>query len=209
MDYLQTTFERENIAVAYVFCNYKEQTRQTISDLVASLLRQFVTNRSVMSAKIKAFYKDFHDYKKIRPGIKDLRIALQSEIETYSQVYIVVDALDECLECDQANLIKTLQSLTNVKLLITSRPLLSIEQQFHGVERLDILANIDDVRKYIEDRIPGENRLARHVERHPSLRNDIVDRIIANVRGMSVFLLLVLHAFFKMTCVGFCWPSCM
>lgn len=174
--------------MACIYCSYKEQTKQTISELVASLLRQFVSGRPVASTGVKKFYREFHDERRTQPKLPDLRTALQLEIETYSRVYIVVDALDECAECDQGNLIKTLRSLAGVNLMVTSRPLLSIKQQFQGTKRLKILADRNDVRKYIEGRIPNENRLARHVERYPTLRNDIVNKIVANARGMSVFL---------------------
>jgi hypothetical protein len=196
VDHLQTTLENENVAVACIYCDYKEQAKQTIPELVASLLKQLVNGRSTASDDVKKFYKKFHDERKSRPKLPDLIKALQSEIRTHSRVYIVVDALDECLECDQTNLMEKLRSLAGANLMVTSRLFLSIERQFQGTGRLDILANNDDVRKYIEGRIPGENRLARHVERHPTLQKDIVDSITTNVRGMSVFLILCLVLFF-------------
>lgn len=190
VDHLQTIFVCETVAVTYIYCHYKEHTKQTISELVASLLKQLVQNRSVTSDQVKEFYQDYRVNRKIRPGLRDLMKMLQSEIGTYSQTYIVVDALDECLERDRGDLITTLRLLSgNVSLMVTSRPLPSIELQFRGVKRLDILANDDDVRKYIEDRIPGENRLVRHVKRDPSFQEIIVNKIVVNAGGMSVFLM--------------------
>lgn len=95
------------------------------------------------SDKVKKWYKNLHDFRNARPKFPDLIAVLRSEIGTYSKVYIVVDALDECLECDQANVLKTLRSPADVN-LVMSRPLLSMEQEFQGVGRLDISANSSD-----------------------------------------------------------------
>jgi hypothetical protein len=79
----------------------------------------------------------------------------------------------------------------NINLMVTSRPLPSIEQQFNGADRLDITANNDDVRKYIVERIPHENRLARHVKKDPTLEESIVNSIVGKVKGMYVVLMSV------------------
>jgi hypothetical protein len=84
----------------------------------------------------------------------------KAEIGT-SDIFIVVDALDECIERDQEYLITELQSLAStVHVMVTSRPLPSIEQLFHGATRLEIHATKDDVRKYIDGQISREHRLA-------------------------------------------------
>jgi hypothetical protein len=69
-------------------------------------------------------------------------------------------------------------------LLVTSRDLASISRSFNGTKRLDIHADDQDVRAYIESRILHESRLATLVERHPTLKEEIVREITGNVRGM-------------------------
>ena len=51
---------------------------------------------------------------------------------------------------------------------------------------MDICASDGDVRRYIEDRIPQESRLARHVDGHPMVQEEIVQKILEKVRGMCV-----------------------
>ena len=185
VDHLQNHFNGQNVAVLCIYCNYKKQDEQTVSELVASLLKQLVQDRSVTSDQVKTLYKVYHDARKSIPGLADLMTVLQSEIRHYSKVYIVVDALDECRERDQRDLITTLQSLAgNINMMVTSRILPSIQQLFQDAKRLDIRANNDDVRRYIEGRIPHENRLARHVGKDRSLQETIVNKIVANVKGM-------------------------
>jgi ankyrin repeat domain-containing protein 50 len=143
----------ETVAVACVYCNHKEREKQTVLQLIASILRQLVDHRSAASDNLINFYREFHDHRKTSPKLRDVMEALRVEIGTYSQVYIIADALDECLEGNQGELIEKLRSLPDVKLMFTSRPLVLIEQQLEGVERLVISANNADVQKYIEGRI--------------------------------------------------------
>jgi hypothetical protein len=187
VDHLRTAFHDMNVAVACIYCNYKEQAKQTVHELIASLLKQLAQQQPTLSANVKELYRRYQGNRAIPRKLAHLTKALQLEISAYSQVFIVVDALDECLEGNQRQLMIELQSLTStlgVKLMVTSRLLASIEAQFRGAKRLDICANNDDVRTYIECRIRSEPRLARHIESHPPLQESIMNEIVANVRGM-------------------------
>jgi len=102
-------------------------------------------------------------------------------------VFIVVDALDECPEDNgtRAGLVTELRSLPGtVNLMVTSRDLTSIARVFLGAKRLDIRANTQDLRRYIQGRISREPRLAGHVKGDPTLQDYIVKKVLENVRGM-------------------------
>ena len=181
VDHLQTLFEdNDMVTTTFIYCNYKEQTEQTVPNLVASLLKQMVQDRHVISDDVKSFYER-HRRRGACPTLDQLTGALRSEIQMYSKVFIVVDALDECREDDatRAMLPKVLRSLAgNVKLMVTSRDLPSIARSFEGTHRLHIRAKDDDIKMYIEDRIAlGPWHLA-------NLQDTIVDRITANAKGM-------------------------
>ena len=106
---------------------------------------------------------------------------------TFSKAFVVVDALDECTDRTRAELLIALRSLgSNVSMLVTSRNLASIAQEFHETKHLDIRASDKDVEKYIEGRIPLEPSLQTHVDNDPSLREEIVEKITENIQGMSV-----------------------
>jgi len=185
IDYLQNSLGGKDAAIVCIYCNYKEQNQQTVPEIIASLLKQLVQDRPMISDNVKSLYEQ-HVGRGTRPTYEELKKAFQSEVRA-SSVYVVVDALDECLERDQGYLITELRSLGNaIQLMVTSRPLLSIEQLFQHATRLDILANGTDVRKYIEDRMAHEYRLVLHVNTDRALREIIVEKIAANVKGMYV-----------------------
>jgi len=168
------------VATAFIYCNYEEQAEQTVSILVASLLRQMVQDRHAISDDIKSFHQH-HQRRAARPTQDQLTNILISEIQTYSKVFIVVDALDECREDDEtrATLLEVFRSLPGqVNLMVTSRDLPSIARGFEGTKRLHIRAKDDDIKIYIEGRIASGRR---HLKQ---LQEVIVNRIVENAKGM-------------------------
>ena len=186
VDYLQQSFEREDVAIAYVYCSYKEQEDHTAVNLITSLLQQLVQRRPVISGEIKSIY---HDYikKRKRPTLGEWSKLLQAEVRHFSKVFIVIDALDECSEGNGTrwSFLTEIQKLQpSVNLLVTSRHISAIEHEFEKATSVEIHARNEDVRRYVEDRIERERRLARHVKDDPALRETIINSIVEKARGM-------------------------
>ena len=181
MDHLRTFFKtNENVVTLFIYCTYKEQAEQSVSNLAASMLKQIVQDRRAVSKDVKEIY-DFHRLRATRPTLQQLTDILISEIRTYSKVFIVVDALDECREDDttRAMLLDVLRSLPGqVNLIVTSRNLPSIARDFEGAKRLHIRAKDDDIKIYIEGRIASGRR---HLK---ILQEVIVNKIVENAKGM-------------------------
>jgi hypothetical protein len=185
VDHLQKLFKGKDIAVACIFCNYNEQSTQSLEELVASILKQIIQYHPLASESIKAFCEEFRD-KRRRPRLNNLIDALRSEIQTFSKVFFVIDALDECPEDYQGRLIAVFESISStVYLMVTSRPLDLIKQQFQSACHLDINAEDGDVRKYINNRIrrgqtKNEILLAQLAQDNRGLRDSIVEKIVTN-----------------------------
>jgi hypothetical protein len=191
IQYLQKTLQDENVAIACIYCNHKEQAKQTVRELVASLLKQFIQDRPEISECAKSLH-DNHYPKATRPCLSELTEVLRKEVGRYSKAFIIIDALDELIERDRGHLIKEVQSLPNtVNLMVTSRPLLSIEQILSGAKSKEIRADERDVRTYINHYIRHEPRLSLLIGAEETLHKDIADKISINVRGMYVYPLLI------------------
>ncbi|KIM92066.1 hypothetical protein PILCRDRAFT_111027 [Piloderma croceum F 1598] len=186
VNHLQSVFEHDNVAVVWIYCNYK--VAQTPLNLVASLLKRLVQRHSAISLNVKSFH-DIHKVNSARPTLNDFMDTLRSEIGMYSKVFVIVDALDECLQGDgtRAVLLAQLQSLpSTVNLMVTSRYPSSITRDGSATRCLEIRAHNDDVRRYVLGRIPREYRLATHINGHATLQAEIIDKIVENMGGMSV-----------------------
>jgi Cdc6-like AAA superfamily ATPase len=185
---LTTRFSKNlTIGFAYVYCNFRRQDEQKIDSLLASLLKQLVKYQPSLPGSVKTLYNSHKD-KQTRPSLDEISGALQSVVAAYSRVFIIIDALDECQisdGCRQRFLagLFNLQAKCGANLLVTSRPILSIEKEFEGNTMLEIRASEEDVRRYLEDnmfRLPG------FIVRSLELQEEIKTNIVKAVDGMYV-----------------------
>jgi hypothetical protein len=186
INHLEQEFPPNLVAVAYIYCNYKEKENQTAANLVASLLQQLVQSNAIIAEEITSFVRR-HLQKRTRPTLAEWSKFLQFQIRRFSRVFIVIDALDEYSESGGTrdcflNEIRRLQP--SVHILITSRPISSIESELEGATHLEIRATDSDVRTYLETRIMREGRLRRLLKADLALQETIIDKIAENAKGM-------------------------
>ncbi|EGN98195.1 hypothetical protein SERLA73DRAFT_161082 [Serpula lacrymans var. lacrymans S7.3] len=167
--------KKDKVAVVYAYCSYNDRSRQTACNLVASLLKQLVQDFPLTFGRIKDKFKR-HREQDFRP--------------TLSEVFIVVDALDEVTE-DHDTRSETVHCLQSLKgsFLVTSRDMSSVEAALHEALRMDIRAHADDVRNYITDRIHLQTQLDGLLG--DALRREVIERLTKESQGM--FLLSRLH----------------
>jgi hypothetical protein len=183
VEYLERSSEQEDIAVAYIYCSYKEQGIQTNVNLIASLVQQLAQTKPTISDEIKSFYHDYtNSKKKKKPTVREWTDLLQLEARLFSRVFIIIDALDECSDINSfLTEIRKLQ--LSIHLFVTSRYVLTIEHEFEMAARVEIRASDEDVRRYVGERIMRD-RLAKLIKPDPTLRETIVDSIAQNSKGM-------------------------
>ena len=190
VNHLECNYACESNAVAILYLSYRDQEEQSAKNLIGSLLRQVAHGKRTLSDDVLGLYRQ-HTPKGSRPTITELSNSLHSEITGLSEVFILVDAMDECSVNDytREELLKTLQSLLkmpNVRLMITSRPVASVEAHLQGMACLEIRPADEDIRKYIENRIPKERRLMLYVRGDDAFYVSIIDTVIAKAQGMYV-----------------------
>jgi Cdc6-like AAA superfamily ATPase len=186
-DLLERSRNDLTIGVAYLYCNFRRRDEQKAEDLLANLLKQLSRKRSALPDCVKAL-SDKHKNEKTRSSFDEISRALQSVAAMYSQVFFIVDALDECQTSDgsRAKFLSELFALqTNCKanFFATSRFIPEIRENFEGGPSVEIRATEDDVRKYLDSRICS---LPAFVRRNPDLQEEIKTEIIKAVDGMYV-----------------------
>ena len=186
MDYLERFFQREDVAIAYIYCSYKEQEDQTVVNLIASLLQQLIQSNSTISNEISSLYHD-HIKKQKRPTLDQWFKLLQSEVQRFSKVFIIIDALDECPESKgtRDSFLAEIRKLQpSIHLLVTSRHIPTIECEFEKAAQVEIRARDEDVRRYLERRIKREHRLISLVKVDLALQETIINTIVEKAKGM-------------------------
>ncbi|KAF7343632.1 Ankyrin [Mycena sanguinolenta] len=189
VQHLRATEYSHNVGVAAVYLNHKETDAHTASTLLTSLWRQLVVGKSI--ASVENLYQK-HREPGTKPSLNEDHAILCSTISQYLKVFILVDALDEYPERKRDIFMSYLSQLgTNVNLLLTSRPHISLKNRIPEMEVLEIEAREEDIRCHIDAQILKSPRLSNHIQNCPDLLGQIEDRIVRRSDGM--FLMAKLH----------------
>ncbi|KAJ7019582.1 hypothetical protein C8F04DRAFT_1321412 [Mycena alexandri] len=191
VDDLRANLANQNTGVGVLYLDHKTTAEaHSPKNLLAAIWRQLALEQPISS--------DFHRlYKKHRAqgtclSLEETYSMLLSTVSKFSVVFIVVDALDEYLEIHRNTLLRILWKLgAPVRLMLTSRPHINIDHLISNIEILDVQASEEDIRRYLEGQIQESSRLSRHIQKLPTLRELMEEKIVKSSDGM--FLLAKLH----------------
>ncbi|KAL8918574.1 MAG: hypothetical protein Q9172_005364 [Xanthocarpia lactea] len=192
VDFLRNGLPKQPaVGVAAVYCNFKEHEMQSLENLLASLCIQLIQATLPLPETLTNAYCT-HREKGTKLSMEDILQTFEEVLKPFGTVYLVIDALDECLEQARSRLILHLKAFSpRIRLLVTTRFIDGILGEFRNDTRLEIRANPEDLRRYIRLRIEGSSRLARQLQGMTALAHEICDGIIAKADGM--FLAAKLH----------------
>ena len=192
IDQLIKTLYSGKVLLAYIYCDYSKQHEQKHVNLIASILKQLLQHQILVPENIWKSYRH-HTNSGTRPKVEEMYDLLQTSLSAFSQIYIVVDAVDELSVNDHVrqNLLSSLdllQKAHSLNLLVTSRFIPHVSQELHDPPCLIIRASDEDVRRYVRGHISD---LANCVVKNSQLQSIIENSIASAVDGM--FLLAQLH----------------
>ncbi|KAI5798436.1 hypothetical protein FPQ18DRAFT_122168 [Pyronema domesticum] len=116
------------IAVAYVYCDYRDNVQQTAVNMVGALLKQVIDAHSDhLPAGTVDFLKQRRRKDKGRLSLEESYHFLESTLQSFSRFYISVDALDECLDEQRKDFLHSIVSLLKrfehvARIFTTGRP---------------------------------------------------------------------------------------
>lgn len=166
---LEITFPTE--PVIYFYFDFKDTSKRTLDDMIRSLISQLCgrDNSNPSWQKLVAFYLQHSSRDgKVRPASPEsLSGFLLKIMEQIKEIWIIIDALDECSTNGSTSREKLLSWMSelrnphkrNVHLLVTSRPETDIE---NGIKKFADESNVipiegsvvtDDIRTYIDNRL--------------------------------------------------------
>ena len=189
IDYIERRFYKDNVGIAFLYCNYKERDTQTTQTLIGSLVQQLVQRYPDVPSGLKVLYDDHSRNRQTPtpPTVPECLQLLKSQLVCCPTTFLVVDALDECDDQTQSELCAELQDLPgSTHLLITSRDNPELEDQIRPSTRLEIRASNKDIEMYLEDRIEKAHRLNRLTQKDPELRPLVINTILEKAQGMYV-----------------------
>jgi hypothetical protein len=177
--------EKEGSCVTWIYCNYNARQSQTAVNLLSSLVRQSLQQLPSLPDYIRSIYND-NIQKRTKLGRKECTELLSTVFRSFSDVFIVVDALDECGKDTATEFIKPVIELPSTRILIMSRDVPYIGCHFHKHPHLDVNASANDIRSYLVASIQEESELAYFVNEDPALYKTILATIVQKSGGMYV-----------------------
>jgi hypothetical protein len=194
--HLQQVFDQDNVAVLYVYCDYKDSVNQTDRNLFASLAKQSILQQRDLPTEAKTLFSRCKNVE-ISPSSEQCLDLLKFSVKHFRRTFVVLDALDELLPFEDDGYspqIPLLSELNNIQqevpgrlaLFITSREIYSIKEQLHDTTRLDIRANDRDVRSYVRSRICDEKKFAfaSQIRANLDISNEIEEKVVEKAQGM-------------------------
>ncbi|KAE9379860.1 hypothetical protein N431DRAFT_121252 [Stipitochalara longipes BDJ] len=149
IDWITKLYEdNPETAIAYWYFTFSDTTKQNISEMYRALIRQLLSRRPDTPEAVKTLHR--YQESGQDPSTVQLENTLATTIRGFSNVYIVIDALDECpignnqrerlLTSFSRLLEKTSQ---NLHMLWTSRSEPDIEIAFNGLTHPSTRINFD------------------------------------------------------------------
>lgn len=185
MDHLINTQVNDDVLIAYVYCDYKDQAMQTASNLIACLARQLVGWPKRLPLQLERLHKELEPQRR-RPSLEELQNLLVTLCNERPRTFIVVDALDECEVMRQRrHFLPLLKSLPygSTRLFVTSRPNNEdIRRVFVTAPQIQIAAPESEIQRFVSQKMKEREEFIDRVT--PVLRDDIVSTISARASGM-------------------------
>ena len=182
---------REDIIAAGLYCDYLNQQEQTTTNMMGAILRQLVGKRDIPVDLRKTLKEEKMKAGGRRPRLPDLMRILRTTIALLPQVFISIDALDECLPKHLPELLGSLRDLTRespkMRIFLTGRPHVTedIRRYFAKAVVIPISPNRDDIRSYLKMKL---DRDTEPEAMNDSLRADILRIILEKTSDMYVAL---------------------
>ncbi|KAF7297413.1 ANK-REP-REGION domain-containing protein [Mycena indigotica] len=173
-DHLLTLqLKQDTIGLACIYLNYKDAETQTYKNLLAALWRQLVINQDMTPAQ--HLYSERHLKQGVTATLDDIGSLLVALVAQLSQVFIVLDALDEYSgDCDA--LVQQIQDLgANIHIIVMTRVHI-VPPATLSILELEITAHQEDINTYVIAKLQ-DRRLKRFLNNNTALQVKILEQI--------------------------------
>ncbi|KAI9726230.1 MAG: hypothetical protein M1834_009085 [Cirrosporium novae-zelandiae] len=193
------------VAFAYFYFDFSDSEKQNAVNFVSSLVSQLCSQAFEMPELLEQLYERCNGSR--RPDIVDLKEVLNefATLTSLDDIYIVVDALDECPKGEsREELLELIEDLnawspSKIHLLVTSRPELDIKSKLISLSRCKIISiqgsqTVSDIKLYIDNRLAHEQKLKRLPN---DIKVEVKEVLTAGANGMFRWVFCQLDALKK------------
>lgn len=191
---IEEVFSLQDNGVAFYYCDYKNATSQEPTNILGSLVRQLALQEALVLAKVKDFYNFHHPAGRppSHPTEQDLGVLLQDISNSFPEVTIILDGLDECGSSpgiERSELIRILSTLHDghagsIRIAIASRQERDIEKCFDEFTKVSIAAMSLDLELYVACEVERRTKTEKLRIRDSALKGEIIQVLINGADGM-------------------------
>ena len=189
IDSLCDQARKEDITVACMYCDFLAQQEQTIASMMGVILKQLVGGDDIPIYLREAFQEGQKEIGGRGLLLADLMPMLRKAIASLPQVFICIDALDECLPKNLPEFLESLRDIVQesptTRIFLTGRPHVegAIRRYFTKAVVIPVSPNADDIRNYVEMKLDRDDEPEAMDN---DLREDIVKVILDKMSEMYV-----------------------
>ena len=179
----------EEIAIAMFYYDFRDQREQTATNIMGAILKQLVVRGEVLEHVQEAFQKAKKEVGGRGLRLPDMVQMLKQAVTKLPQVYICIDALDECPPKHLVDLLVSLKDILQeslgVRIFLTGRPQVESEitRHFPNCVTVPINPKTHDVKKYLERKLEMDTERGAMSD---GLRADILRIIPERISEMFV-----------------------
>ncbi|KAF3283914.1 hypothetical protein TWF970_001081 [Orbilia oligospora] len=177
----------------YFYFDYKDVDKQSLEGMLRGLISQLYYRSRRSSGVLESFFASYHDGKD-QPTCQSLRMTFLSMAEKTGEIWLVLDALDECNREKRKELMLWINEINacseerNIHFLITSRSEADIESEVRKCITASWIISIgselisEDINAYIKCRVTGDTEFSRWKSRVE--QTEIEDVLTRKANGM-------------------------
>ncbi|EPE28299.1 P-loop containing nucleoside triphosphate hydrolase [Glarea lozoyensis ATCC 20868] len=182
--HFQTQETSQAVGVAFVHFDYRDRKSQTFENVMKRLIQQLTKSLERDSGDSSLLHMK-NESARSRPQVEHFLEILNVVTESFSDVRIVIDALDECDQTMRKIFVKMLQSLpAKYRIFCTSRYLGEVDEIYSEWSWLDVSATKEYVRSYVELQVKSSPRLQNYFHAARDLEGIICDQVTKNSQGL-------------------------
>ena len=176
-----------SVGIGFAYIKYNSLDLQKPSRIISALIKQLCSSRREIPPQLLRFYQ-----RATYPNLEEYKANFLLLAESFSQIFIIVDALDEFKQDQRQHIIEFLLQLSqhtlHAKIFVTSRRESDIEREFLRcqtsviqIEARNVSKDIDFyVRNHVRDLI-NDDRLKIVSSR---LKDEVMRILIERAEGM-------------------------
>ncbi|KAF1811583.1 hypothetical protein P152DRAFT_60652 [Eremomyces bilateralis CBS 781.70] len=188
VEFLENDLPIQGTGLTFVYCDHKQNLLQRVEFFIGAIVRQLVERKQTIPKDVQILYQN-HRGKGTTPTRSEYLELLQSLSNECSELYVVIDALDECVdkygEMIWEDLLTNLKRfVTNLRLLYTSRHIDDVGRISAGSICIEVRASDADMRAYIQAQVNSKSVLLGFCQQDTNLQNDILQNVVSRAGGM-------------------------